>query len=105
MPCGAIVVAAVGRAHEAAAWALCERLRCCGLQAVLVEWSPSLPRQLVAACAAGAAAVWMVGRPEVERGWVAIVDRQGEQLHLPVEKALARALAASGSGPGCATAR
>ena len=69
---------------------VCARLREAGLPAVPLGGGGLLARRLVAACAEGAAAVWVVGRPEIERGWVWIADRGGGLRGLPLEKAIAR---------------
>ncbi len=86
----AIVVAAAGAAHEAEARRVCARLCEAGLPARMLEGGGILSRSLVQVCAAGAAAVWMVGRPEIEPGWIWMVDRGGGAKALPLAKAIAR---------------
>lgn len=85
-----IVVAAAAHEHEAEAERVCAQLRAAGLRARPLGGGGLLARRLVHACADGAAAVWMVGRPEIEPGWIWIVDRAGGLRQLPLEKAIAR---------------
>lgn len=85
-----IVVAAAAAVHEAEALRVCARLREAGLPAEGLGGEGSLARRLARACADGAAAVWMVGRPEIEPGWLWMASRDGGLERLPVEKAIAR---------------
>jgi threonyl-tRNA synthetase len=90
-----IAIASIGAAQADYAAGICDRFFVAGLRAVLDDGPETLARKIVAAHAAAIPILGVAGAREAAEDTVALRFRDGTQMVLPVEAAVARLAAAA----------